>query len=158
MPKKQCELSEFERGLIVGARATGLTEQEIGEMHSFAKSTVHDVLHNFNEGWTTPQPRSEGPSKLNDHDKRHLIQDVKKNRTASLSKIAAQMDNVSTSTIPSTLHSEGYFGCIAVRKPFISNINCCKQLTWAHERLKWKNKWDFIIWSDKSKFELSQNK
>ena len=52
---------------------------------------------------------------------------------------------------------EGYHGRVGVRKPFISNKNRLKRQNWAEERLTWNNEWNFIAWSDESRFELTSH-
>ena len=46
------------------------------------------------------------------------------------------------------------YGQVGVRKPLVTKRNQIKRLNWAKERQEWINKWDNIIWSDESKFEL----
>jgi len=63
--------------------------------------------------------------------------------------------DVSESTVRRALHREGYHGRVGVRKPFVSEVNRIKRLKWSQERLAWDSEWNFIIWSDESRFELS---
>jgi hypothetical protein len=57
-------------------------------------------------------------------------------------------------TLSTYLHEQGFYGRVGVRKPFVSEKNKQKRLTWAKERKEWINEWESIIWSDESKFEV----
>jgi transposase len=158
MAEKRHELSQLDRGRVLGAHAAGKSEREIGEMFGFKKSTVHDIIKAFKEeGRTAPRSRSGRPPKLNGRDKRHLVRNIKKNHATTLDEITAET-NASASTVRRALHADGYFGRVAVRKPFVNETNRRIRLAWARERLTWKTEWDFIIWSDESKFELTRNR
>lgn len=158
MAEKRQELSEFDRGRVVGAHDAGISERRIVDMYGFARTTVDRVIKDYEErGFTKAAPRSGKPPKLQEDDKSRLLEIVEDNHLASLSEITAQMrniilDDVSESTIRRALHTEGYFGRVGMRKPFISEINRQKRLLWANERLSWRKDWNFITWSDKSRY------
>jgi hypothetical protein len=134
---------------------------EIGKMYDVPKSTVNDIIKAFeNHGFTKPQPRSGRPKILNNRDECHLIQMVNKDHKDPIAQITAKMNDatlkdVSVKTIQRTLHSHGYYGRVGLRKPFISEKNHCKRLEWCVERLDWDTQWNWIIWSDESRFELT---
>ena len=136
MTEKRHELSEFDRGRIVGAHDAGMSERRIVEMYGFAKTTVHMVIKNFEErGLTKPAPRSGRPQNSQKIINRSIVEE---NHLASLSEITAQMrditlDDVSESTIRRALHVSGYFGHVGTRKPFVSEVNRQKRLDWALE-------------------------
>ena len=55
------ELTEFERGLIVGGhlRVFGHSEREIEEITGHPKSTIHDTIERYcKTGTVTPAPRT----------------------------------------------------------------------------------------------------
>lgn len=164
MGEKRRELSEFERGQIVGAHHAGMTERSIAEMYGFAKSTVNRVINDFEKrGLTKPPPMSGRLPKLKESDKSRLTELVEENHLASLSEITAQfrdliLDDVSESTIRRALHEEGYFGRVGLRKPFISEVNRERRLQWANQRASWRNEWNFFIWSDESRYVVSGTK
>ena len=161
MAAQRHELSEFDRGRIVGAHDAGMSERAIGEMYGFPKSTVHDIIKAFDEeGLTHARPRSGRPLILDDRDRCHLVRNVNKDHYASLADITAEiedltLDPVSVLTVRRALHLEGYHGRVGVRKPPVSNKNRLVRQKWAKERLAWEDEWNFIIWSDESKFELT---
>src|SRR6185369_496158 len=65
--------------------------------------------------------------------------------------------SVSSKTIRRTLHEEGFFGRTGVRKPLVSEANRVKRLKWCLERKDWDFEWEFVIWSDESRYLLFQN-
>src|SRR5947209_1549439 len=100
--------------------------------------------------------------KLSENDKSILVEIVEENH-ASLSEITAQMrditlDDVSESTIRRALPVSGYFGRVGTRKPFVSEGNRQRRLDWALERSSWIKDWNYIIWSDESRYVLSSSK
>jgi hypothetical protein len=52
------------------------------------------------------------------------------------------------------LYEQGFYSRVGIRKPFVSEKNRIKRLTWARERKEWTNEWESVIWSDESKFGL----
>lgn len=66
---------------------------------------------------------------------------------------------VSESTIRRRLRAKGFFGGIARKRPMISKVNKAKRLEFAKQHLnKPESFWRRIIWSDESKFELTNTK
>ena len=164
MAEKRHEISEFDRGRVVGAHDAGMSIRAIADIYNVSKMTAHRIIQEFEEyGLTKAQSRSGRPQEFDDRDKCHLVQLVEKDHSAPLHQIVAQMQditqkNVSTSTVRRTLHTEGYAGRVSLRKPFISDINRLKRQKWCHERLAWDNEWSQIIWSDESHYELFRSK
>jgi len=126
MTEKRHELSEFDRGRIVGAHDAGMSERQIVEMYGFPKTTAHRTIKDFEEhGMVKARPRSGRPPILDDRDKRHLTQIVEKNHRAPLANTTAQIQditskNISVSTVRRSLHMEGYYGRVGVRKPLLA--------------------------------------
>ena len=68
------------------------------------------------------------------------------------------LDNpVSDKTIDSQLHEMGYYSRVALRKPFVSESNRIKRYKWCMDRKSWNLEWQYIVWSDESRFNLYQN-
>ena len=71
------ELTEFERGIIIGGWLFGHTEREIEAKTGHPKSTVHDIIERYCEtGAGSSRPRSGRPPILTDRDKRHIVRIV----------------------------------------------------------------------------------
>lgn len=162
MPKGK-ELTDFERGEIVGLFKGGFSHRKIAEILGIPKSTVGEVIKKYNEqGLTTTALRSGRPKILSERDNRHLVKIAKENRSNTLEELTDNFNtsmaiSVSKRTVQRTLHKEGYSGHAAKKKPFISEKNRKKRYGWCRMRKNWTTKWDYIIWSDESRFELFNN-
>jgi transposase len=162
MPKRQ-ELTDFERGEIVGLFKGGFAYRKISEILGHPTSTIGDIIKKYNDkGLTTTMPRSGRPAKTSERDNRHLIKVVKESRKSTLKEITEDFNiatntSVSTRTIQRILHKEGYSGHAAKKKPFISEKNRKKRYGWSRMRKNWITEWESIIWSDESRFELFNN-
>jgi transposase len=162
MPKIR-ELTDFERGEIVGLSKGSFSQRNIAKLLDIPKSTVGDVIKKYNEqGLTTTASRSGRPEVLSEHDKRHLMNVAKENRSNTLEELTDNFNtamniSVSNRTIQRTLHKEGYSGHAAKKNPFISENNRKKRYGWCRIYKYWTTEWDYIIWSDESRFELFNN-
>lgn len=154
------ELSEAERGMIIGAHRFGHSIREISGKFRIPQSTVRDVLAKWeNEGVTKPQPRPGRPSKFTERDRRCLRRVVKSNRQTSLDNIAAQFrstsgsDDISNRTIRRELFKMGFHGRAAAHKPKITKVNQRRRLEWCKTRRHWTaEQWKNIVSSDESRF------
>ncbi|GBC07625.1 hypothetical protein RclHR1_07590006 [Rhizophagus clarus] len=157
------ELTEFERGEIIGLWKGGHSERNIGEILGHPKSTIHDTITRYkNSGQITASSRLGRPLKLTERNVRQLVRTLKEVRQQSLEEMTKKFSeslsiSVSSNTIKRTLHSEGFFGRAGKRKPFVSEANRKKRLEWCRERRDWDDEWNFIIWSDESRFMIFQN-
>jgi transposase len=162
MPKRK-ELTDFERGEIVGLHKAKIPQRKIAEILNHPKSTVGDVIKKYNEqGLTSTIPRSGRPKILTDRDKRQLVKIIKANRNLTLVEITEKFNetlnfSISSRTVQRVLHEEGYSGHAAKKKPFISEQNRKKRFGWCNMKKNWIKEWENIIWSDESRFELFNN-
>ena len=160
---KRCELTEFERGEIIGLWKGGHSERNIGEILDHPKTTIHDIITNYkNSQQITAVSRPGRPLKLTERNIRQIVRIVKEDRQQSLDEITKNFSeslsiSVSSSTIKHVLHNEGYFGRAGKRKLLVSKTNRTKRLEWCRERRDWDTEWDSVIWSDESRFLLFQN-
>ena len=162
MPKTR-ELTDFERGEIVGLNKGGFSQRDIAKILDHPKSTVGDIIKKYNElGLTTAAPRSGRPKALDKRDNRHLVKIAKNNRNLTLEEITEKFNtemsiSLSSRTIQRALHETGYSGHSAKKKPFISEQNQKKRYGWCRMRKSWITEWEKIIWSDESRYELFNN-
>lgn len=160
MATQRKELSEFQRGEIIGAWKCGFSERKISEILKHPKSTVHDVIFVYKkDGLEILPPRSGKAPIITERDNRHLIRVLNKNRKTNIRElcedfIASTSTNVSQITLKRHLHKNNIFGRVGVKKPFVNAANKIKRLSWAKSRKDWINEWENIIWSDESKFEV----
>jgi len=161
---KTKELTNSERGRVIGLYEAGYTERAISEKTGYGKTTIHNIITKYrNTGILTVAPRSGRPKKLDERDKRHLKIIVNQNRRNSAEKVKKDFiessgKEVSKSTIKRALYKMGYHSRTALRKPHISEPNRKVRLKWARERRFWTiDDWKRVIWSDESRFTLFQS-
>jgi len=162
MPR-ECELTDFERGQIIGLWKSGKSTREITKILGFSQSQVFRAISTFRDkGQTTVAPRSGRPKSLKERDLRYLKRTVQKNRHKPLEEITEMFNQnstnpVSADTVRRYLHEEGFYSRIALRKPFVSEENRKKRFKWCVDRKSWNQEWKYIIWSDESRFNLYEN-
>ena len=63
--------------------------------------------------------------------------------------------NMSVQTVRRRLHEKGLRGCVAAKKPKLTDKHKKQRLAWAKEHKTWSTEdWGRILWSDESSFEL----
>lgn len=161
---KTRELTDFERGKVIGYYEAGDSERAISKKTGYGKTTVHNIIVKYRKtGAVTVASRSGRPKKLTERDKRHLKTVINKNRREPEEKIReiyteSSGNDVSRRTIQRTLYSMGYNSCTALRKPSVSERNRKIRLNWARERRLWTmDDWKKVVWSDESRFTMFQN-
>ena len=154
------ELEKSTKDMIVGMNIAGQSGLSIAAQLNLAPTTVKKVIRRYKLSSSTENcPRSGRPKKMTERDHRHLVNDVKKNRRATLQDITNNtLSNVSQSTIQRALHEHNINSRIAAKKPFIGEVNQAKRLAFAK---KYQNltidDWKNVLWTDESSFEISKN-
>lgn len=153
------ELSEFQRGEIIGAWKCDFSERKISEILNYPKSTVHDVITMYKNGLETAPSRSGRPPIITERDGRHLMNNLNKNRKTNIQELCEEFvtstsTNVSEITLRRYLHKNNIYGRIGVKKPFVNAANKLKRWGWAKSKKDWVDEWENIIWSDESRFEV----
>ncbi|GBC31699.2 IS630 family transposase [Rhizophagus irregularis DAOM 181602=DAOM 197198] len=161
---KTRELSDFERGRVIGFYEAGDSERTISEKTGYGKTTIHNIISKYKKtGAFSIASRSGRPKKLTERDKRHLKVIVTQNRREPVEKIVKNFAEstgkvICKNTMKNTLYNMGYHSCTALRKPNVSERNRKIRLKWARERRLWTiNDWKKVVWSDESRFTLFQN-
>ncbi len=161
---KTRELTDFERGKVIGLYKADESERAISEKTGYGKTTIHNIISKYNEmGAISVAPRSGRPKKLTERDKRHLKTIVTQNRRVGVDKIVKTFAEstgkvVCKNTIKKTLYKMGYNSHTALRKPLVSEHNRKIRLNWAREKRSWTiDNWKNVVWSDESRFTLYQN-
>ena len=152
--KNSAELSDFQRGRIVGQSEAGLSQRKIAENLQIPLATVNRIIVQFKSQGkesTDPRPGRPGPS---ERKLRCLKRIVENEPRSKASDIAKQLE-VSPRTCVTYLHKLGYYGRAARRKPLLQPINIMKRKKWAKEMSeKSSSFWDRVIFSDESRFAL----
>jgi transposase len=159
MTTQRKELTEFQRGEIIGAWKCDHSESEISKKLNYKKSTVHKVITTYKKGFEIPPSRSGRPLKITERDDRHLMQILNKNRRTNISELCEDfVDSTSTDisqiTLKRHLHKNNIYGRVGAKKPFVNAANRIKRLSWAKNKKNWVDEWNYIIWSDESRFEV----
>jgi len=161
---KKKEMTDFERGKIIGFYEAGDSERTISKKTGYGKTTIHNIKEKYCKiGAVSVASRSGHPKKLTERDKRHLKAIITKNRREPIEKIIeifteSTGKKVCRRTMQETLYEMGYNSCTALRKPSVSEKNRKIRLNWARERRLWTiDNWKKVVWSDESRFTMFQN-
>ncbi|GIY65088.1 transposable element Tcb1 transposase [Caerostris darwini] len=126
MPPRE-ELSEFEKGVLVGLHLAKVSIKEISRLRNCSKSTVARVVCRYKtEGHCQNKPRSGRPTVLTSRDRRVLGREIR-----------------------------SYTGRSAAHKPLITKTYKKALLRWAKDHRTWTlDDWKRVLWSDESRFTL----
>ena len=158
------ELTDAERGMIIGAHRFGHSTREISVKFEIPRSTVSDVIVKWKrEGVIKCPPRPIKPTVLTERDRRCLKRVVKSNRKSSLKDLAQEFREASSSTasdhtVRREINKLGFHGRAAVHKPLITRTNATRRLQWCRERRHWTvDQWKTVVWSDESRYQMWQS-
>ena len=160
MTTQRKELSEFQRGEIIGAWKCNFSVRIIEEVLKYSKSTIQNVISAYKNDGLEKRPSQSGrPIIISERDNHHLIRILNKNRRTNVKElcedfITSTSTNVSSVTLRRHLHKNNIHGRVGAKKSFINAANKIKRLNWAKTRKNWVNQWENIIWSGESKFEV----
>jgi transposase len=161
---KSKELSEFDRGSIVGCHLCGKSVREIADILQKPKSTVSDVIVKWKRrGNETAEKRTGRPKILGERSRRTLKRLVKQNRKSSLVEISQEFQSssgisVSSRTVRRELKNLGFHGRAAAHKPNITPQNAKHRLQWCRAHRHWTvDMWKTVLWSDESRFTVWQS-
>jgi transposase len=108
------ELSDFERGLVIGCHISKKSVRDIATLHKLPRSTVGDVIVKWKcEGTTTMKPRLGRPCLMTDRDRRALKKVVRETHQTSRETITREFCSakncpVSTMTVCRELRGMGF--------------------------------------------------
>lgn len=157
-------LTETERGQIIGLHIGGNSKVKISKILGFSRTTVTRTIKNYEiRGSVKDLTRSGRPKILNNDHQKVLKAIVKQNNTESAEIIKKEFNQktglqVSINTLRRSLHDIGIFSCVPARKPLINEGHRQKRMGWCLRRKDWSvKKWKNVIWSDESRFTLFRN-
>ena len=160
MPRSS-ELSDFEKGIIIGYHKCGRSLRDISSDLKYPKSTVACVIKKWKvSGDCRNVPRVGRPTKLGDRDRRVLSREIRKNRAQPMALIRDEFQQasgsiVSMNTIRKEAHLLGFHGRAAAHKPLITKSNRAARLMWCKAHRNWTvDQWKRVLWSDESRFTL----
>ncbi|GFV53861.1 transposable element Tcb1 transposase [Trichonephila clavipes] len=158
------DLSEFEKGMIVGMRCAGCSVTKTAIYWGRAKSTVSAVMTEYKKfGNVTSGKHNSGPKrKLTDRDKRVLTRIVARKRKQSLSQITSEVNShlrnpISARSIQRELHASNLYGRVGIRKPLVTARHALQRRQWCRTHRQWTpQQWQQVIWLNESTFTLFQ--
>ena len=158
------ELSEFQRGTVIGCHLCNKSSREISSLLNIPQSTVSSIITKWKRlGKTATQPRSGRPRKVTERGQRMLKRIVQRGRRLSAQSIATELQTscdlqISPSTVRRELHGMGFHGRAAAAKPHITKCNARRRMQWCKARRHWPlEQWRRVLWSDESRFSIWQS-
>ncbi|GIY56940.1 hypothetical protein CDAR_86611 [Caerostris darwini] len=156
------ELTDFERGMLVGARRMGHAISEIVREFNIPRSTVSRVCREYEISGITSHhgQRSGRPPAFNDRDRRRLQRVVNSNTQATVRQITAEINvgrtrDLSVRTVRRNLAFLGYSSRRPTRVPLLTERHRLQRLSWAREHIGWSlDEWKTVAWSNESRFQL----
>ena len=155
------ELTEEERSYVVGLARGKLSISKIATETKRPWGTIATILRFRIRRNVKTAPHSGRPPVTTPRDERSLERLVKQDRRATAKSLTREWNkvtqkNVSVTTTRRRLHSLGYNGRQARKKPYISSKNKKKRMEWARVMRK-KNLayWKKVVFTDESKIKIS---
>uniref|UniRef100_A0A3Q2W3X4 Tc1-like transposase DDE domain-containing protein n=1 Tax=Haplochromis burtoni TaxID=8153 RepID=A0A3Q2W3X4_HAPBU len=157
------ELSEFQRGTVIGCHLSSRSSREISSLLNIPQSTVSSIITKWKRlGTTATQPRSGRPRKITKRGKWMLKHILRRGSQLSAESIATDLQTscgvqISSRTVRRELHEMGFYGCAAAPKPYITNRNAKHRMRWCKAHRHWTlEQWKRVLWSGESCFSVWQ--
>ena len=129
--------------------------EKIAEDFKIHRATVYRIIQESNG---TPKKRGR-PPKLSMHDRRHLIEEFRKNKFTTATKIAESgRFAVSDRTIRRELLRNNFRHKRVQYRQLLTPQHCHNRLVFARSHISWSQQmWDRVIFTDKKRFNLVRN-
>lgn len=160
-PRKQ--LSEGQRGLIIGMRKCGASYAAIASELNLKYHTVRKVTIFYNETKLLKPPPGPGrPTKLNERDRRHLKRHVKLNKNNRRQKpgtVIKELNlNICIDTLITELKQLNLNRRVARKKPWLRPGQKLARLEFEKKYRDWGDEeWKRMIWTDEMAMQTATN-
>lgn len=153
------QLTEFERGRIVGMREAGWTYRRIAQHMGREVSTVHRCCRQWSaEGAHARRPGSGQRRRTDARQDRRILRSAVLDRTVTSQQIRDTVaPGVSARTIRNRLHEAGLRSRVPLGRLPLTPQHRSARLQWCRDRRLWKDEWRRVVFSDESRFCLGAN-
>jgi hypothetical protein len=153
------ELSDFERGLVIGCHISKKSVRNIVTLLKLPKSMLVTWLWS---GKVKAQPRLGRPCLMTNRDRRALKKVVRETcqTSSETHPWVTQCYELSSQhqDCASRVRGMGFHGRAAAHKPNILPVNTKRRLKWCKERRHWTvDNWKRVIWGDESHYTMWQS-
>ncbi len=162
---KKGDLSDFEGGMVVGARRADLSISKTADLLGFSRTTISWVYREWSEKEKISSERQLCGRKclVDVRGQRRMDRLVRDYRKATLTQITTcynqgMQNTISERTTRRNLKQMGYSSRRPHRVPLLSAKNRKRRLRFAQDHQNWTiEDWKNVAWSDESRFLLQHS-